>query len=210
MEGVVMGEVSSEFTEINRTRSKAVKERLERMGLTVTLGQAYEVVAAAHGHRNWPVMKSAAPAIVPPAASIIELVEASDGVGKLISQFKDFIELRQKLFVPRNKVLVFGGSGEERRAFVDDVAGDLDLDVSLIGPGASVGEIDDVFRDSFRQRKLIFIDNVERMDVRKAVHLCANLDEMPPSQFVVMGSGTGPDPVSLSLLRRASFRHRLD
>jgi hypothetical protein len=210
VEGVVMGEVSPEFTEVNRSRAKAVKERLERMGLAVTLGQAYEVVAAAHGHRNWPVMKSSAPAEVPHLASIRETVEASNRVGELISQFKDFIELRQKWFVPRNKALVFGGTGAERRTFADDIARELDLEVSLIGPGARVGEIDDAFRNSFRQRKLIFIDTVERLDVRTAVHLCACLEEMPPSQFVVMGAGASLDAVSLSLLRRVSFRHSLD
>ncbi|TLX16210.1 hypothetical protein [Rhizobium sp. MHM7A] len=115
MEGVVMGEVSPEFTEINRSRAKAVKDRLERMGLTVTLGQAYEIVAVAHGHRNWPVMKSAAPAIMP--------------------------KVRK------------GGNAD---------------------------------------------------------HLCVCLDEMPPSQFVVMGSGKSLDVLSLSLLRRAQFRHSLD
>lgn len=208
-----MGEVSPEFTEINRSRAKAVKDRLERMGLTVTLGQAYEIVAVAHGHRNWPVMKSAAPAIMPITSAVEEPVEVPDRVEQLISQFKDFIELRQKRFVPRNKVMVFGGTGEERRAFADDVARDLGLAVTSIGSGAGVGEIDDVFYDSFRQRKLIFIDAVERLDVRKggsANHLCACLDEMPPSQFVVMGCGKSLDVLSLSLLRRAQFRHCLD
>lgn len=226
-----MGVVSPEFTEINRSRAKAVKERLERMGLAITLGQAYEVVAAAHGHRNWPVMKAANQSIqnwpvdsaerqaithasAPVVMTIKDAVEVPDRVEQMISEFKDFIELRQKHFVPRNKLLVFGGTVESRREFVDDVARDLGLDVALIGPGAGVGEIDDVFSSSFRERKLIFIDTVERLDVRKGQdstdHLCACLEEMPPSQFVVMGVGGSLDAVPLSLLRRVSFRHSLD
>lgn len=206
-----MGEVSSEFTEINRSRAKSVKDRLERMGIPVSLGQAYEVVAVAHGHRNWPVMKSAAPTIMPITSAVKEPV-VPDRVEQLIAEFKNFVELRQKRFAPRNKVMAFGGTVEARRAFVDELARDLGLDVALIGPGAGVSEIDDVFSDSFRQRKLIFMDAVERLDVRKGGsgnHLCLCLDDTPPSQFVVLGAGR-LDVVSLALLRRSQFRHSLD
>jgi hypothetical protein len=217
-EGVVMGVVSSEFTEINRSRAKAVKDRLERMGLSVTLGQAYEIVAVAHDHRNWPVMKSAAPSPAPNPAPVPETVKepviAVERVDQLISQFKDFIDLRQKLFVPRNKVLVIGGTAEDRRSFAENAARALDLDVDFIGEGgADASEIEDVFMASFRNKKLIFIDRVERLDVRKSGSvdiLCRCLEEMPPSQFVVMGTAKGVDILPLSLLRRAQLRHNLN
>ncbi len=218
IEGVVMGVVSSEFTEINRSRAKAVKDRLERMGLSVTLGQAYEIVAVAHDHRNWPVMKSAAPPPAPISAPVPETIKgpvmAVDRVDQVLLDFKRFIDLRQKLFVPRNKVLVIGSTAEERRNFVEKSARALDLEVLCVGEGGAVAnDIEDAFMASFKDRKLIYIDRVERLDARKTGSvdiLCRCLEEMPPGQFVVMGTEKGVDVLPLSLLRRAQFRHNLN
>lgn len=213
-----MGVVSSEFTEINRSRAKAVKDRLERMGLSVTLGQAYEIVAVAHDHRNWPVMKSAAPQPAPiptpTAETVKEPVIALDRVDQVLLEFKRFIDLRQKLFVPRNKVLVIGSTAEDRRNFVEKSALALDLEVLFVGEGgADANDIEDAFTESFKNRKLIFIDKVERLDVRKGGSvdiLCRCLEAMPPGQFVVMGTERGVDVLPLSLLRRSQFRHNLN
>jgi hypothetical protein len=218
IEGVVMGVGSSEFTEINRSRAKAVKDRLERMGLSVTLGQAYEIVAVAHDHRNWPVMKSAAPlpATIPASvpATVKEPVFAVERIDQFIAQFRQFIDGRQKLFVPRNKALVIGSTAEDRQSFAKYAALGLDLEVLCVGEGgATASEIEDAFMASSRDRKLIFIDRVERLDVRKggAVDiLCHCLEKMPPGQFVVIGTERGVDVLPLSLLRRAQFRHNLN
>ena len=211
-----MGEVSSEFTEINRSRAKAVKERLKRMGLTITLGQAYEIVAVAHDHRNWPVMKASSPSLSPtPAPETARvLLSAEERVDQVISQFKDFIEMRQKHFVPRNKLLVIGGTVEDRRKFADDAARALDLDIVVIGESGAEGtEIEEAFMASFRKRKLLFIDRVERLEVRQGGSeetLCRCLEEMPRGQMVVMGTERGVDVLPLSILRRAQFRHNLN
>jgi hypothetical protein len=53
-----MTKTKSDFIESCRTRARAIKERQASMGIIVTLGQAYEVLAAAHGFRNWATMKA--------------------------------------------------------------------------------------------------------------------------------------------------------
>lgn len=53
-----MSKTVSKFMETSRTRARAIKARNEEMGSKITLGQAYEMLAAADGFRNWATMKA--------------------------------------------------------------------------------------------------------------------------------------------------------
>jgi hypothetical protein len=212
MKGVVMGEVSTEFTENNRSRAKAVKERLERMGLAVSLGQAYEIVAVAHGHRNWPVMKASEPLVMPKIA--VEAKAVTTELEQMIAQFLDFIELRQKRFAPRNKIMVHGGKLTERMQFVVETASKLKLGVHTIPMmTASPLAVDEAFARAFRKGLLLYVEDIERCDMRDGGagrHLVNCLDEMSPGQFVILGTGKTGEIVDHAILRRAQYRHRLD
>lgn len=209
-----MGKVSSEFTEINRSRAKAVKDRLERMGLTITLGQAYEVVATAHGYRNWPVMKASASSLVQANVSPSENLPKNSALNEFFAQFSDFIELRQKRFLPKNSLMVIGGDVDRRRRFVDDAASKLKLGVRAISMNsASAEDVGEAFSTVLGKGQIVFVDNIERCcpgEGGTGGKLAACIDVMPPGQFVIMGAGVSVESIDLSLLRRAKFRHILD
>lgn len=50
----------SPFVDASRTRARSIQSRAESMGSTITLTQAYELLAAADGHRTWAAMRASA------------------------------------------------------------------------------------------------------------------------------------------------------
>ena len=54
-----MAEKTSAFIESSRTRARAIKARHEELGTPIPLAQAYELLAAADGHRTWAAMRAA-------------------------------------------------------------------------------------------------------------------------------------------------------
>lgn len=64
-----MTEKVSAFIESARTRARAIKARHEELGSSLTLAQAYELLAAAEGHRTWAAMRAAGESAVEPAAA---------------------------------------------------------------------------------------------------------------------------------------------
>lgn len=54
-----MSSQSSKFIDSARTRARSIKGRLKDLGTPVSLAQAYEVLAAANGHRTWAAMRAA-------------------------------------------------------------------------------------------------------------------------------------------------------
>ncbi|NTF18033.1 hypothetical protein G6L37_06420 [Agrobacterium rubi] len=49
----------SAFIDSARTRARAIKARQEELGTSITLAQAYELLAASEGHRTWAAMRAA-------------------------------------------------------------------------------------------------------------------------------------------------------
>jgi len=72
-----MAEKTSAFIESSRTRARAIKARHEELGSPVSLAQAYELLAAADGHRTWAAMRAAGEARAEPEA--MEIHEDEQG-----------------------------------------------------------------------------------------------------------------------------------
>ncbi|MBY3432569.1 hypothetical protein HFN89_00080 [Rhizobium laguerreae] len=58
-----MVKLQSEFTETSRTRVREIKARMHEAGTSVTLQQAYELLAKESGYRTWAAMKTSMEAI---------------------------------------------------------------------------------------------------------------------------------------------------
>jgi len=68
---------TSAFIETSRTRARAIKARHEELGSPISLAQAYELLAAADGHRTWAAMRAAGEARTQPEA--MEIHEDEQG-----------------------------------------------------------------------------------------------------------------------------------
>ncbi len=60
-----MTKTASNFIEECRTRARALKAERKELGISVSLGQAYELLAQATGYRTWAAMRAAGEAGVP-------------------------------------------------------------------------------------------------------------------------------------------------
>jgi hypothetical protein len=74
-----MSEKPSDFIESCRTRARALKARHEELGSSISLSQAYELLAAADGYRTWAAMRAAGEKRAHPSAELPEIYEDEDG-----------------------------------------------------------------------------------------------------------------------------------
>ncbi|MBY3157343.1 hypothetical protein HFO56_34015 [Rhizobium laguerreae] len=74
-----MTKTVSDFIDTCRTRARQLKARQEEMGNTISLAQAYELMAAVDGHRTWAAMRAALEkAPLRPAADTTPPLTAAD------------------------------------------------------------------------------------------------------------------------------------
>jgi hypothetical protein len=209
-----MGIIPIEFKERSRTRAMAIKNRLREMGFDVGLGQAYEVLAAADGFRNWPTMRSKAEN----EPSEPEKKTVLSEVDRLVNEFNAFVESRQKQLLPRTRIMVLGGTEADRLSFAKDFAAKVGRDLfSLQGlpelrSTAQISEYYKPFEDAWRNDQVVYIDDVSRLGEISQPSpnwLSIHLDEVPTGQLVILGASRG-EPLDRAILRRVQYRHWLD
>jgi hypothetical protein len=208
---------SNEFTERSRTRAMSIKSRLQGMGFNVTLGQAYEVLASADGFRNWPTMKAIDARSAPMQAKLSEPIqEDKSELDELINEFMDFVEKRQGQFLPRNKMMIFGGTSADRLAIAENIAMRFGLKLAVLTNLQdlpiidSIGNMADWFSTAGSPGEVLFIDDITRLEDfsgRNISRLCVYLDEVPPTKFVIVGARSGETMIDNRVFRRVHYRH---
>jgi hypothetical protein len=214
-----MGKDSNEFTERSRTRAMSIKSRLQGMGFDVSLGQAYEVLASADGFRNWPTMKAMDARATPDkrAKPPMPIEAETSEIDELINGFVDFVEKRQGQFLPRNKMMILGGSAADRLAFAENIAMRFGLklaaltnlqDLPIID---SIGNMADWFSTAGSPGEVLFIDDITQLEDfsgRNISRLCVYLDDVPPTKFVIVGARSG-QMIDNRVFRRVQYRHMI-
>lgn len=207
-----MNAVSNEFTERSRTRARSIKARLEHMGVEVTLGQAYEVLASADGFKNWATMKTmAATAVAAPEPDAKGRVPVEPELQRFIEQFNDFIELRQKLHRPKNRILITEGTLNQRRAFVEMIGAAVNRSVVEVNLRICPGEqIDWVITSSFqgviRASSVLYLDGVERLSNAAIELLCRSIESIHPGTLLILGADAHVASLPLSIVGRMQLR----
>lgn len=185
-------------TERSKTRARAIMARLSSLGIEAGLQKAYEVLAAADGHRSWAAMK----------ASLADMdtsqIEASGTRGL------DLWASDQQV-LPTFPALLAGGTRTDRAAAVRRVAETLCMDIVELQCDArsiAVFSAEIKERDLQEHKRPIIVYVEQRGQLLDAAEkvLCRWMDDGRFS--VVIGAGKASD-VSTPMLRRFARRTML-
>lgn len=180
----------SNFVDSSRTRARSIKTRLKELGASVTLAQAYEILAAADGHRTWAAMRAAEGGAAQKESGPLDL-EPHDGMMS--------VDITRRISLD-------GGAPEARfdgRALADEAYGDLSY-VFMDGEDYLQLRLRDVRRIADDEYGLsVDIEMSPRKDIdwhRKRLDLCQNVvryeftkfpDEDVPSHRIARHSKNG-------------------
>jgi hypothetical protein len=192
-----MSESMTIESERSKTRARSIRDRMKAIGIDIGLQQAYEILAAADGHRNWATMKSQQsraplPQFPVPKEIVQGAASISGGPGSGI----------------RLPALLMGGTRRDRVRTVVDLANALNSVVVEIQcnarrlNGFDAGHQERLLGET-KGAFLIYVEQEGDLHPAAEAALCSWMDDR--RYLVVFGAGAASD-LSPSVLRR--FRSR--